>query len=91
MAVEISDRELKRLYITLRQFEQEFGKTLSEILLEIIYNNYEENPEVALEGLKTIFQYTFNSDVDADWFDEEDQIAEVISLKKEEEVETTDD
>ena len=90
MAIEIRDRELKKLYVTMRELEQEYGKTINDILLEIIYDNYQEDPQVALEGLKVVYQYIYNSGIDADWLDEEDQTAEIISLNKEEETDTDD-
>ena len=55
MAIEIRERELKNLYVTMREFEQEYGKTVNDILLEIIYDCYKENPQVALEGIKIVF------------------------------------
>jgi aconitase B len=90
MAIEIRERELKKLYVTMRELEQEYGKTINDILLEIIYDNYQDNPHVALEGLKIVFQYILNSEIEADWFDEEEQTAEIISLKKGNETETDD-
>jgi hypothetical protein len=90
MAIEIREKELKKLYVTMREFEQEYGKTINDILIEIIYANYQDDPHVALEGLKIVFQYIFNSDLDADWFDEEDQPAEIIPLKGENDIEVDD-
>lgn len=90
MTVEIREQELKSLYVKMREYEYKYGKTINDILLEIIYGCYKSDPDVALEGIEIYFKYILNSNIDADWFDEEDKRAEIILVKNENELETED-
>ena len=80
MTIEIRDIQLKKLFRTARKLERQHGKSIEEILVEIIYENFENDPMTSLEGIKVVYSYIFNSDIDADWFDAEEKPGELIPL-----------
>ena len=86
MTIEIKDIQQKRLYVTAMEYEKKYGKSILEILMDLIYG---DDPSVAVECIKLYFQYILTSDLDAAWMDEEDEPAELIEIVKKSEDESS--
>jgi hypothetical protein len=79
MIIEIQDNQIKEMYLAARKFEEQEGKSIPEILLEIIYG---DDPQWAIAAIKIYYEITMSRDLDLDWVleDDDDKTGELIPL-----------
>ena len=79
MALENDGKGIE-LLIKAREYEEKFGKTVEDVLLDIIYQK--EDLGAAVEAIRIYYEIVLNPDLDLDEIDKEPELAEVISFKE---------
>ena len=83
MLIEIQDLEVKQLLLTAKEFEKGYGKSLADVLLDIIYNS--DDVRAILEGIRLFYSITMTSDLTIEDIEKELELGQVIPFKREEE------
>jgi ribosomal protein S3AE len=73
--VELKNLEVKKLFLTQQRLEEETGKSIHDILFEIIYG---KAPSLALEAIKVIYEVIFFSSLTMEEIEEDPELAEII-------------
>jgi len=73
----ISELEVKKLYLSARQLEIEYGKSLERVLIELAYS---DDPAVAVQACRLYFAIMMGSDIPVDYLERETTLAAVFSL-----------
>ena len=81
MVFQLNDKEIKSLYLAVREGGLSEGKSLEQVLTDIIYG---KEVRLALKGLRIYFAVTMAGDIDEDFLFsedyEDDDPAEIISF-----------
>ena len=81
MVIQIRDLEVKQSFLAAKKFEKEYGKSVDDILLDIIYNS--DDVHAVLEGIKLFYSITISSDLTIDEIEKELELGQVIPFKRE--------
>jgi len=69
MSVTITDNEAKKILIKIREYEKEYGTTVEDILLDIIYQK--EDFGAAIEAIRLYYDIVYSSGVDLEEIERE--------------------
>jgi hypothetical protein len=82
--VELKAAEVKKLFSTTRRLEAEEGKTIHDVLFELVYSG---DAPVVLGAIKLIYEVIFSSSLTMEDIEEDPALAEVIPFGNKESLE----
>ena len=81
MVFQLNDKEIKSLYLAVREKGFSEGRSIEQVLMDIIYG---KDARLALKGLRIYYAVTMAGDIDEDFLFsedyEDDEPAEIIHL-----------
>jgi hypothetical protein len=79
MFIEFKDKEIKQLVHTVKQREKKEGRTIADVLCDIIYG---DDPRSAIEGISLYLGTLMDSDLGVDEIEKMSELREVIPFKR---------
>jgi len=80
----LKDLEVKKLFSTMQRFEEEEGKTIYDVLFELVYSG---DAPVVLGAIKLIYEVIFSCTLTVEDIEEHPELAQVVPLKRENDLE----
>ena len=81
---QLKDLEVKKLFSTMRRFEEREGRTIYDMLFELVYSG---DAPVVLGAIKLIYEVIFSSSLTMDDIEEDPELAQVIPFGNRESLE----